>query len=103
VLKVIFSPDASKHGQVIRLGQGPVTIGREGCEILFAGHHKISRRHASIVFNPTLGHYTITDLGAANGITVNGARIPQNLPTPLTHGAIILLGPETRLMFERGG
>jgi pSer/pThr/pTyr-binding forkhead associated (FHA) protein len=103
VLKVVFSPDTSRHGQVIPLGQGSVTIGRENCEILFAGDGKVSRRHASIAYNPTLGQYTITDLGAANGVIVNGTRLAPNVPTPLANGAIILLGPETRLMFERGG
>ena len=102
VLKVAFSPDPAQHGQIIRLGQGGVTLGRENCEVQFADQ-KISRRHASITFNPGPGYYTITDLGSANGVTLNGARLAPNVPTPLPHGAIILLGPDTRLIFERGG
>jgi hypothetical protein len=103
VLKVAFSPDPSRHGQIISIGPDTVTIGRENCEILFAADPKVSRRHAMLAFNPAIGAFTITDLGSANGVSVNGARLAPNVPATLTHGAIILLGPSTRLIFERGG
>lgn len=60
------------------------SIGREqGCDIVINDPTDvISRRHATLVVSPT-GKMTITDL-SHNGTYVNGIRIAQNVPVPVT-------------------
>ena len=60
------------------------SIGREqGCDIVINDPTDvISRRHATLVVSPT-GKMTITDL-SHNGTYVNGIRISQNVPVPVT-------------------
>jgi VWFA-related protein len=101
VLKVVFSPDTSKHGQILKLSPKTYTIGRENCDLIFKDDRKISRKHAIISFDAGTSQYMITDLGSANGVSVNNVRISPNKPTPLIHGTTILLGPDTRILFER--
>lgn len=60
------------------------SIGREqGCDIVINDPTDvISRRHATLVVTST-GKMTITDL-SHNGTYVNGIRIAQNVPVPVT-------------------
>lgn len=60
------------------------SIGREvGCDIMINDNSDvISRRHATLNVSPT-GKMTIVDL-SHNGTYVNGIRISQNVPVPVT-------------------
>ena len=60
------------------------SIGREvGCDIVINDNSDvISRRHATLNVSPT-GKMTIVDL-SHNGTYVNGIRIAQNVPVPVT-------------------
>ncbi|NLF76175.1 MAG: FHA domain-containing protein [Chloroflexi bacterium] len=60
----------------------------------------VSRPHAQIDLQPN-GEWAITDLGSANGTTVNGLPVTANEPHPLADGTVITLG-ETTLLFRLG-
>ena len=60
----------------------------------------VSRPHAQIELQPS-GEWAITDLGSANGTTVNGLPVTANEPHPLADGTVITLG-ETTLLFRLG-
>jgi pSer/pThr/pTyr-binding forkhead associated (FHA) protein len=50
----------------------------------------VSRLHASI----QMAHAgaTLTDLGSVNGTSINGQKILQHIPHPITHGDVVTLG-----------
>ncbi len=66
-----------------------VTVGRdrESCEIVI-DHQSISAKHAKLSFSG--GRCLITDLGSANGTTVNGAKITE--PTALDVESAVAIG-----------
>jgi Mg-chelatase subunit ChlD len=100
-LEVLETPDlAFANGQsIVNVTGFPFTIGREGCNLNFAGDRHISRRHAQISY--TNGVFYLTDFGSSNGTFINEARIEANKPTPLSSdiGAQIRLGKTTLLSF----
>ncbi len=61
-------------GQPIELGDRPLMIGREGCDLTLQDD-AISRRHARVEWCD--GGHTVTDLGSTNGTYVNEYRIGQ--------------------------
>lgn len=63
-----------------------VFIGREDCQIVL-NDTNISRKHAEISWKGD--HYVIRDLGSANGIVFNGAKVPESKLNP---GDIVLMG-----------
>jgi class 3 adenylate cyclase len=70
----------------------PIDIGREGDGLLLADD-RISRRHARLEPTPD-GSLRIVDLDSANGIEVDGVRVPTALLSP---GESAMLG-DTELM-----
>jgi len=71
------------------LGGQTVTIGRaQNSTIVFDKDTMVSRRHA--ILRPEADHYTVTDLGSANGTLVNDVEISAT--TPIRHGDRILIG-----------
>jgi len=63
-----------------------VFIGREECQIVL-NDTNISRKHAEISWKGD--HYVIRDLGSANGIVYNGAKLSESKLSP---GDIVLMG-----------
>jgi serine/threonine-protein kinase len=61
----------------------------------------VHRRHAKLVLAPD-GTWTVVDLGALNGITVNGHDVPKGATIPLQAGDNIHLGAWTRITITRG-
>jgi len=90
-LVVEEGPDAGQRFPLkpnTRLGRGPEN------EIVLRDP-QVSRYHA--VINLTGSEYVITDLGSANGTSVNGVRISQ--PCPLHQGDVVAIGSE-QLVFR---
>ncbi|MEY4361676.1 MAG: hypothetical protein RL391_982 [Actinomycetota bacterium] len=82
-------------GQVLRIGEQPIIIGRQpDCDIVFDDPN-ISRRHAEV--RVAAGEYTISDLGSTNGTKVNGVAV--SLARALRDGDIITLGSNS-IRFE---
>ena len=52
---------------------GSVTLGREAGNAITLADNQLSRRHAR--FDASPGGLTVTDLGSANGVYVNGQRV----------------------------
>ncbi len=63
-------------------------VGRGDANDLILSDGRLSRRHAKIERGPL----RITDLGSANGVTIDGERIAPNHPTPFEPGAAVSLG-----------
>lgn len=70
-------------------------LGRETDNDIVITDPKISRYHCQITFED--GQWVLTDLGSANGTSLNG--MPLAVPQPLAHGSQIALG-ETILAFK---
>lgn len=82
-------------GLVCALDKLPVTIGRaKGVELLLSDAG-VSRKHARVV-SPAAGLYVLEDLGATNGVRVNGVRSSRS---DLHAGDRIQLGPDVVLQF----
>ena len=63
------------RGAAFRLGQRPLTIGRDPGNLIQIVDSKASRRHATISFEA--GAHVVRDLGSPNGVFVNGARVSE--------------------------
>ncbi|MEW5987361.1 MAG: phage tail protein I [Chloroflexota bacterium] len=85
--------------EVFNVPVGASTIGRqEGNAIWLKDRtNLVSRQHARL--DCTATDCTITDLGSSNGTLVNGTRLTPQVPVPLTHNAVIEIGP-FRLLYE---
>ena len=70
-----------------RLRAGRTTIGRSADNDIVLDNPKVSRRHARI--EQSDGTCTVEDLGSANGVLVNGRRVPRAV---LVHGDRLRLG-----------
>src|SRR5688500_11147853 len=64
-----------------------VTIGRAPENDLVLDHPSVSRRHAEVRRTPN--GFTITDLGSANGVEVDGRVVARGGPAPLGDAAIV--------------
>ncbi len=95
-LMVQSGPDA---GKIFSVGPTSMVAGRQiGTEITL-NDGQASRRHAS--FTVVNGSLVVSDLGSANGTTVNGQRLVQNQSRPVNVGDIIGIG-STSLLVQPG-
>lgn len=79
--------------------KSPFIVGRKDVDMVFNAA-SVSRHHIEIVFDGKQ-NYFITDLNSSNGTRLNGQRIKSGQAVPLPDGALIELGPEVALKFER--
>ncbi|MCS7283016.1 MAG: FHA domain-containing protein [Anaerolineae bacterium] len=106
-LTVLGGPFAEKQ---FAIEEEVVFLGREEerADLVFYWDDYISRRHAKIAREGE--QFYIWDLNSANGTWVNEQRVPRSLSeglelneaVPLKDGDIIRLGPDLRLLFQRG-
>ncbi|MEJ5225180.1 MAG: FHA domain-containing protein [Anaerolineales bacterium] len=89
--------DAARIGESIELIAFPFVLGRTMAPL--SAEIEVSRRHAE-VNQDAQGRYTITDLQSTNGVTINGQRIPPNVPHQITPGTRIGLGQVVIVRFE---
>jgi pSer/pThr/pTyr-binding forkhead associated (FHA) protein len=78
------------HAVSLRLDQPVITIGRTASNDLRLDHPSVSREHA--VIRRTPHGFVLTDLGAVNGVTVNGRRLRAHRPEPLLSTATVRIG-----------
>jgi phage tail-like protein len=84
----IEGPETS---QVFLVPVGTTTIGRQAGSDLQLNLAQVSRRHAQL--DCTSSECQITDLGSANGTTVNGEKLTPHVPVLLPPNATIKIGP----------
>lgn len=84
-IRLVFS-----DGREMRLGEGPVVLGRGLASELVVDDLSVSRRHAE--FRPSLGTHLLLDQGSTNGTFVNGELVVQAL---LTDGDELAFGDVT--------
>lgn len=82
-LLVLQGPD---QGACFSLLGETIFVGREDCQIMFADTN-ISRKHAEISWQGD--HYMVRDLGSANGVLHNGAKITK---AKLGPGDLVMIG-----------
>ena len=76
---------------------GTMTVGRVGGNDITLDDDSVSRRHAEVEVSGD--EVTLRDLGSANGTTVNGGPVTEDMP--LSSGDIVQFGI-VELMFETG-
>jgi phage tail-like protein len=91
----ITGPESSR---TVDVPVGVLTIGRQAGNDIRLNHAMVSRRHATIECSAEACQ--ITDLGSANGTTVNGQALKGNSPVSLGAKAKIEIGP-FQLDFEQ--
>ncbi len=99
-LRIKSTPDPALVGKVVAVNQTPFQIGREACDLVISGDRKISRLHASLMYDFTTRVFLLTDLNSSNGTWLNGTRLVANTPTRILPGAAVMFGPETQVIFE---
>lgn len=77
------------RGRVHALGLGRQTIGRDPQAAVSLASGDVSRFHASLEVTPEA--IVVADLGSKNGI-FDASGQPLTRPTPLRHGAVIVVG-----------
>ena len=76
-------------------------IGRQDdCEVCVKDEY-VSRYHAEVSFQD--GHWSVTDLGSANGLYVNGRRVPEVKVGQSVAIRLGIKGPEILLQIEPTG
>ncbi len=68
-------------GSTFALTDGDVVIGRDGDNGIVLAENTVSRRHARLL-RDSQGQFTVSDLGSANGIYINGTRIQRAILSP---------------------
>lgn len=91
----ITGPESS---QTVDVPVGVLTIGRQAGNDIRLNHAMVSRSHARI--ECTAEECQITDLGSANGTSINGQALKANSSVPLATKAKIEIGP-FQLVFEQ--
>ena len=89
---------AARVGERIEMIAFPFVIGR-----LLTGlsaENEVSRKHAEITYDARKNSYTVTDLKSTNGVSINGQKIPPDVPHLVTSGAHIGLGSIVVVRFE---
>src|SRR5277367_210852 len=77
----------------------PFKIGRlKDCDLAIDNSF-VSRAHAEVVFED--GHWSIRDLGSANGLFLRGARVPSVPIAGLTTVKLGIEGPEVKFEVEK--
>ena len=74
-------------GSTFALTSGDLTIGRDGENEIVLAENTVSRQHARVLRDGQ-GQFTVTDLGSANGVYVNGMRVQR---------AILRMGDEIKI------
>jgi hypothetical protein len=74
----------------------PVTIGRDPSNTIIIDSPFVSKAHA--IFKYGAGHYTLEDLGSANGSRLNGAAVTV---ATVAVGDVIQIGDERLVFIER--
>ena len=106
-----FMPPASPSSLVIEASSSPARVGDRIEMIAFpfvlgrlltslSAENEVSRKHAEIAYDGQKRAYTVTDLRSTNGVTINGQRIPPDVPHVITPGAHIGLGSVVVLRFD---
>ena len=75
-------------GSTFALTNGDVTVGRDGDNGIVLAESTVSRRHARLLRDGH-GQFTVTDLGSANGVYINGTRVQRAI---LSSGDEIKIG-----------
>ncbi len=75
-IPVLLGLQGLAAGSTFALTDGDVTVGRDGDNGIVLAESTVSRRHARLLRDGQ-GQFTLTDLGSANGIYVNGTRIQR--------------------------
>ena len=75
-------------GSTFSLTGGDVVIGRDGDNGIVLAENTVSRHHARLL-RDNQGQFTLTDLGSANGVYINGTRIQRAI---LSSGDEIKIG-----------
>ncbi len=78
------------------LAKSVTTLGRATDNDIVLEHPLVSRHHAQVTRQED-GDYLISDLGSANGLTVNGQRVPQRL---LANGDTLTVGPTGQVALQ---
>ncbi len=86
-IPVLLGLQGLAAGSTFALTAGDVTVGRDGDNGIVLAESTVSRRHARLLRDGH-GQFTLTDLGSANGIYVNGTRIQR---------AILATGDEIKI------
>src|SRR5262245_58308899 len=95
-VRVVFP--ASLTGEA-NVGREPLVLGRQPGEGgLALDEATVSRRHATIRWNATLGLHEAQDLGSRNGCSVDGVELAAE-PRPLVNGSVLRLG-DALLVYE---
>ena len=85
-------------GEEINIGRGAdmshIIIG-EGAGI-------VSRRHCSILYNPSDETYSITDYSKNGIFREDGSRLPPDVQVTLPRGTVIILGSRQTASFRLG-
>jgi len=92
---IVSGPEIS---QTVDLKVGTYTIGRQAGNEIRLNSPMISRRHSQI--KVTAKTCQVTDLGSANGTSVNGQVLAANTPKRLGAGDVIEVGP-FKLTYEQ--
>ena len=98
VLTIEASSVPSRIGNRIDLIAFPFVIGRLLTSL--STENEVSRKHAEITFDAKRNSFLITDLKSTNGVSINGQRIPPDMPHVITPGARIGLGSTLVLRFD---
>jgi transcriptional regulator with GAF, ATPase, and Fis domain len=95
---VLVHPPGLGEAQV--LGEAPVVLGRQrDAGQLVAAHKTVSRRHATLCWDPVAGCHTVADLGSRNGTWVDGRSV-NALPVYLEDQAVLRFG-DVLAVYER--
>lgn len=71
-------------------------MGRKPTHLVSIPDNSISRDHVEVIFQD--GQVFVMDMGTSNGTTIDGQRIPNNIPTHYHQGKIINLGKSNVFM-----
>lgn len=82
--------NGSNSGRKIELTTRPIIVGREANADLALNDIQLSGRHARFDFQN--GRVYVTDLVSANGIYLNGQRLPPSQPYPVKPGDNLQIG-----------
>lgn len=93
---IVVQDDGSTQRRV--LSARTYTLGRSSQSDIQLDHKHISRQHARLICSA--GAVTIEDLESANGIFVNGQRLPVRSPCAVSGSDSISLGKFVKLQLE---
>ena len=73
---VLLGMQGLAAGSTFALTDGDVIVGRDGDNGIVLAESTVSRRHARLLRDGH-GQFTLTDLGSANGVYINGTRVQR--------------------------